>query len=289
MRLILILAVCSILDTALAQERAFIREYTYNASESDSRNSSRTEAIEQVKVLLLEEIGLYVESWVQLDTNEDNKRTTHFFKQEVETVTAGITETTIIDETWDGYKYYVKAQVLVDTEDVVKRINQALEAKINSKEIIRLRELLFASEAEVSEKRQEVLDLQQTLEAKRSLVEERETLLASLLTELEEMQRRLGKIEAEEKRATSEVAQILKIITKKTVVAVENTHLGMTQKEVRKVTGAPRSIDDDNYNYGSVWVIFESGIVGCVVTAYNYTRFIDCRDYRIYYPQSVVK
>ena len=47
--------------SAAAQEKTFIREYVYNASEDDSRNSARKKALGQVKALLLEEVGIYVE------------------------------------------------------------------------------------------------------------------------------------------------------------------------------------------------------------------------------------
>jgi hypothetical protein len=44
------------LPPALAEIKAFIKEYTYPSSDFDSRISSRTIGIEQVKRLLLEEL-----------------------------------------------------------------------------------------------------------------------------------------------------------------------------------------------------------------------------------------
>ena len=38
----------------------YIREYTYNASEADSKLSSRTIALDQVKIILLQEIGTHI-------------------------------------------------------------------------------------------------------------------------------------------------------------------------------------------------------------------------------------
>jgi hypothetical protein len=47
-----------LINTACAQEKTFIREYTYAASDLDSKISSRTIALEQVKRLVLEESDL---------------------------------------------------------------------------------------------------------------------------------------------------------------------------------------------------------------------------------------
>ncbi len=43
-----------------AETKTFIKEYTYQASEDDSRNSSRTLALREVKRLLLEELETYL-------------------------------------------------------------------------------------------------------------------------------------------------------------------------------------------------------------------------------------
>ena len=45
---------------AKAETKTFIKEYTYQASEFDSKASSRILALEQVKRLLLEELGTYL-------------------------------------------------------------------------------------------------------------------------------------------------------------------------------------------------------------------------------------
>jgi len=40
-----------------AEIKTFVKEYTYHAGDEDSRNSSRTIALREVKRLLLEELG----------------------------------------------------------------------------------------------------------------------------------------------------------------------------------------------------------------------------------------
>jgi len=48
-------------NLAFAETKVFVEEYTYQASEADSKMSSRTIAFEQVKRLLLEKLGTYLE------------------------------------------------------------------------------------------------------------------------------------------------------------------------------------------------------------------------------------
>ena len=45
-----------------ATEKTFVREYTYKASDYDSKVTSRANALEQVKRLLLEEVSVYIQS-----------------------------------------------------------------------------------------------------------------------------------------------------------------------------------------------------------------------------------
>ncbi len=106
----------------------FIREYYYNASEDDSRNSARQKALTQVKILLLEEVGVYVESYLDIETDatDDDKQ---YVRERINTITAGDIKTTILDEQYDGETYYVKASVIVDSENVEARINEILERK----------------------------------------------------------------------------------------------------------------------------------------------------------------
>jgi len=98
----------------------FQREYRYEASEADSKLSSRAIALEQVKRLLLEEMGTYFIS----ETEVKNSRLT---KDQVRTFTAGIVSTTIISERWDGQIYFVKAMIEADPDEVIKHIDALMK------------------------------------------------------------------------------------------------------------------------------------------------------------------
>lgn len=106
-----------LLPTTLAfgELRTFEKEYTYQASEDDSKNSSRTIALREVKRLLLEELGTYLESQTEVKSFQ-------LTKDQITTLTAGIVKTDIADEKWDGKTYWLKARISADPESVVQSI-----------------------------------------------------------------------------------------------------------------------------------------------------------------------
>ena len=98
-----------------ASVEVFEREYTYQATKIDSRESSRAIALEQAKKLLLDELGIYVEA---TSIVEDDKIKTN----EIKVLTAGVVKTEILDEKWDGSKYWMKVKLEADPNDVAKSI-----------------------------------------------------------------------------------------------------------------------------------------------------------------------
>lgn len=103
-------------QNAIAEPVTVVREYTYRASDADSKLSSRTIALEQVKRLLLEELGTYLFS----NTVVKNLTIT---KDEIVTYTSGWVATLIINESWNGSEYYLKAKITADADDVAKAIS----------------------------------------------------------------------------------------------------------------------------------------------------------------------
>lgn len=101
---------------AIAELKTFIKEYTYQASEIDSKMSSRVIALEQVKRLLLEELGTYLESQTEV---KDYQLT----KEQITSITAGIVQTKIIEEKWNGKEYWLKAEIAADPKKVAKAVD----------------------------------------------------------------------------------------------------------------------------------------------------------------------
>ena len=173
-KIILYLTCFSLFLTAVplyAETKTFIRECTYEASEIDSRMSCRAIALEQVKRLLLEELGTYVESVTVV-------RDYRVAKDEITTLTAGLVQTTILEENWNGKEYWLKAKITADPDEVASSIeklrsNQQLvkdlaEAKEEASQALReidaLRKDLAAAEV-TKEKREEYKAAVNKLEA----------------------------------------------------------------------------------------------------------------------------
>ncbi len=112
-----------------AESKIFIKEYTYQASDFDSKMSSRTIALEQVKRLLLEEVGTYLIS-------ETNVKDFQLTKDKITTLTAGIVQTEILTEKWDGKTYYLKAKMSIAPQDVTKFLEGMRENSQRNRELV---------------------------------------------------------------------------------------------------------------------------------------------------------
>ncbi|MDO8958074.1 MAG: tetratricopeptide repeat protein [Deltaproteobacteria bacterium] len=120
--------ILSVANLAFAETKVFVEEYTYQASEYDSKVSCRALALEQVKRLLLEKLGIYLES----ETEVKNFQLT---KDQIVILTAGIVAAEIVDEKWDGKTYFFKAKITADPKDVANSINKLRQDRQETKEL----------------------------------------------------------------------------------------------------------------------------------------------------------
>jgi tetratricopeptide (TPR) repeat protein len=111
-----------------AELKTFIKEYTYQASDFDSKISSRTITLEQVKRLLLEEVGTYLVS-------ETDVKDFQLTKDKITTLTAGIVQAEILDEKWDGKTYYLKAKMSIAPQEVKKFLEGLRENSQKNREL----------------------------------------------------------------------------------------------------------------------------------------------------------
>jgi hypothetical protein len=135
----------------IAQTKTFVRNYTYNASEADSKLSSRTIALNEVKTLLLEEIGSYLKSEFENRTvqTQINGQTTftQLTKSKLVTLVAGITSTKILEEKWNGEVFYIEAEIVVNEADILIKLKELVNDKERTKEL----EELLAKNIEANE------------------------------------------------------------------------------------------------------------------------------------------
>jgi hypothetical protein len=130
--LIFVLLILFCPNLASAETKTFIKEYTYHAGDEDSRNSSRTIALREVKRLLLEELGTYLES----QTEVKNFQMT---KDQITTLTAGIVSAEVIEDKWDGKVYWLKAKIAANPQDVIKSVDSLRKDRAKVQELEELR------------------------------------------------------------------------------------------------------------------------------------------------------
>jgi tetratricopeptide (TPR) repeat protein len=113
---------------SFAAEKIFVKEYTYQASEIDSKVTSRAIALEQAKRLVLEELGTYLISKTEV-------KGFAITSDKVTVLTGGVVQTEISDEKWDGEKYYLKARIRADPDEVAKAIDRLRKDESKTKEL----------------------------------------------------------------------------------------------------------------------------------------------------------
>lgn len=111
-----------------AKLMTFTKEYTYQANDFDSRYSSRTVALQMVKMSLLEELGTYL-------VGETDVKNMQLTKDQITAYSAGIVSAEIVDEKWDGKTYWLKAKLSADPAEVVKELKRLAEDKVKAKQL----------------------------------------------------------------------------------------------------------------------------------------------------------
>jgi len=155
--LLLMLAGC-----LFATEKTFIREYTYQASDYDSKVTSRVNALEQVKTILLEEVSVFIQSEFEMrDWEEqigDKIESGEFAEQRIIAITAGVTETKILDERWTGVEYWIKAEITLDPDDLKRKIDDIVNNKEKLKELEDVKKRADDALAEIARLRKELAE-----------------------------------------------------------------------------------------------------------------------------------
>lgn len=261
MKNIFVALLCLLSVSLFADNKVFVREYYYQASETDSKISARTKALSEVKRLLLEELGVYMESYTNYITEDKNGDVSKdFFRNEIKSLSAGITETRILEENWNGIQYYVKAEIWVDPTDVARKISASLEKRKADVVIDSLRVLLTETQSVSLQKNEEVKALQKKYDEQFLQVKQQEEKVNALKKQLQTLQTKLGNYQQQEQQLLSEVQKIEQRIKKSSDIVLQNARIGMTYSELISVCGEPRSIDGRDVNYGKIWLKFSEWV-----------------------------
>ncbi|MCX5855474.1 MAG: tetratricopeptide repeat protein [Deltaproteobacteria bacterium] len=113
---------------SLAATKTFVKDYTYQAGEADSKISCRSISLEQVKRLLLEELGVFL-------IGETSVKNFQITKDEIITLSAGIVSAEIIDEKWDGKSYWLRAKIAADPDEVARSIDIIRKDETKTREL----------------------------------------------------------------------------------------------------------------------------------------------------------
>ncbi|MDH5465559.1 MAG: hypothetical protein OEW60_07980, partial [Thiovulaceae bacterium] len=117
------LILVSLLVSSLVQAKMYVREYTYNASENDSKVSARKAALRQLQLLLIEEVGVTVRSRFIKKEKLKNKEFSKTIDAKYESFSQAITKSKILAQKWDGEKFYIKVEMDIDPKGVAKAID----------------------------------------------------------------------------------------------------------------------------------------------------------------------
>ena len=154
------------------ETKTFVRDYTYDAGEADSKLTSRTIALEQVKRALLEELGVYIQSRTEVENFMMKK-------DEILSITAGITSTVILEEKWNGEQFYLKAKIDVDPDDVIKQIDVLRKDTNRTNELEEVKKIADDAMLEIDRLKKELEQVK--TEKERSVVQEQYTRAAGIV------------------------------------------------------------------------------------------------------------
>jgi len=259
---------------ANARSKKFIRSHTYEASDDDSKNSSRRKALNELRAALLREIGVYLEAYIEIEAI-GGEQDREFIREEIRTTTAGTTETRVLSESWDGRTYFVEAEIMIDEAEVLNQINHALRRRSADEELARLRERLETANNEVRTRTVEATALRSQLAARTSELEARNVELKDLQLEIAEATGELARITARRRAEQEELDRILSQMAALSASARGSFATGLTMGEVQRLVGRGRgstwclfpdrssplgfSSQKRAVNYGEVWFLFGAG------------------------------
>jgi len=107
---------------AHAEIKEFTREYTYSASENDSKISARKAALVQLQSIVIQEVGVQVESSFSNTEALNGSDFSQKFEANYDTFSRALTKTKILKESWNGVEFYIKANITVDTDNLIDTI-----------------------------------------------------------------------------------------------------------------------------------------------------------------------
>lgn len=227
----------------------------YVMGDNDTKLDAKRLCLIEGKRKILEKVGTYIES----DTTVRNFSLT---QDEIKTYATGLIKTVIVSEqmTFNGQNTVMHMNIKADVDTSIfeaKMMEIHKDKKLSAK---------YSKMAEDYKKiERQIRELQNKLK-------------------MDSDSASVAKARIKREKAFSQLSALEKVkenIKQKTSLAVQNVEIGMTEKEVISLVGAPRSksFPYDHLNYGNIWVIMKDGIVRLLVDARCYSGY----DYGSYF------
>jgi len=250
-------------------DKIFIREYKYNASDTDSKVSSRKKAIVQLKSILSEEVGVHIESSLEMKNTVRNGVNNKYVKSEINQLSASITKLKILDEKWNGVTYYIKASVRVNEEQTMRLLLEAIKAKASKKDIKRLNKILKEQNGDLDKSYSKINLLQKKLVLQEIQNQASKDELLDTKRILQRLQIEKQKYDNKVQNQKSEISRIQRLVQKaKNRIKKDNKKSclmkdGMTKEEIKNAIGNPTSTNaiGDEWYYGNQSMFFSYGIL----------------------------
>ena len=270
-----------------SNQKDFMGEYSYRASDSDSKISARRKASNELKRIILEEIGVHITSTLNINKESSiDGRVRIKIKEVITTYTAGSVNLKILNEKWDGKQFYLKGVISIDPDSVSQGISEGLKAESEKQTISQLKQLLDAQSSSLDYRSNELKTLQNSLTLSLVLTKSKESELKSLKLQLANANKKLKRYEAEDKVIKSKYDKIMLRVNKNTHNAQELIKRGMRYKDVVTLLGMPDSTDTRLLIYGNSAIVFthyspNEGVVKCVgyMASLNSIALGSCQTY----------
>jgi len=230
-------------NTGLAASKETIyASYKYALGDSDTKSDAKKIAFIEAKRLCLEKAGVYLESNTEVLNSQ-------LSKDEIKTYTGGILKVEVVSEQFKAVGETLTLFMEVKAEVDLKEVSENLKRVKTDKK--------FAGKMKEQEKQ-----------------------LQGLEDKIRKMQQQLSnddfdktsKIRQERKKVFTKIddlEQIRHTINSKAQEVADKIEIGMSTEDVFKLVGKPRKkeicLSKMYYNYGKSWIIFESGVVRCIV------------------------
>jgi hypothetical protein len=241
-----------------AETKTIYETNKYVMGDNDSKNDARRMCFLEAKRKVLEKAGTYIESHTQVKNYK-------LKKDEINSYSAALLKVETVKEEWkfvgENMAIFMTVKAEVDSSYIENQL-----AKI--KKDTSVQKKIKDQQRQLQELERTVTNLQKQLgsvDATKAAVLRKERNVT--FKEIDELQAK--KIE---------IVNKIKASTKSVIDLIE---LGMTQSEVKSLAGIPRSkaCGGVNWNYGNVWVVFEGGIVSCIIRSTFFTSCYSRKNY----------